>query len=190
MASTLDGRTALLIERYTPTAKRIAGYYKRRVPRSVLMEDLTAAAMGGLWDAIRLQPDVGEGFQWYVVVRIKGAVLDELRAQDWLPRRFRSSLKDGKTAPVRIAVEEMTREHLTSTSDVDDEAQRGTWARILIESMDDVLSHREKRVVFGHYFRGEKFRDMGKELGVSEPRVSQIHAVAIEKLRDVVPELL
>src|SRR4051812_1285862 len=80
-----------LLAQYEPLVRKIAGGFKRKLPRNVLREDLIAAGMGGLWDAIRRNPDgPTASFEWYVRVRVRGAILDELRAQDWLPRRARA----------------------------------------------------------------------------------------------------
>ncbi len=85
-------RAQCLLEEFTPLVRKIAGGFQRKLPRNVLREDLIAAGMSGLWDAIRRHPDGGdESFEWYVRVRIRGAILDELRAQDWLPRRARAA---------------------------------------------------------------------------------------------------
>ena len=94
-----------LLEEYTPLVRKIAGGFQRKLPRNVLREDLVAAGMSGLWDAIRRHGDTaGETFEWYVRVRVRGAILDELRAQDWLPRRARAaaanaSVESGEYVP-------------------------------------------------------------------------------------------
>jgi RNA polymerase sigma factor for flagellar operon FliA len=186
----MDQNVMDLLRRYSPMAKRVAKAFKRRVPYHVSVDDLLAAAMSGLWDAIRFHPEAGPGFEHYALVRIRGSIVDELRAQDWLPRRFRSSVKGGDRAPVFVGIDDMEKESFASSSNVEEEVYRGTWIRILMTSMDEVLNWTEKRIVFGHYIHGEKLRDIGKELGVSGPRVSQIRAAAIEKLRGVVPNLL
>src|SRR5688500_9588346 len=73
-----DPHTTHLLNEYTPLVHKIASGFQRRLPRNVLREDLVAAGMIGLWDAIRRhgeQPN--EGFAWYVRVRVRGAILDE-----------------------------------------------------------------------------------------------------------------
>src|SRR5436305_11624094 len=84
--------SAELLAQYEPVVRQIAGGFQRRLPRNVLRDDLIAAGMSGLWDAIRKHGVERSGnFDWYVRVRIRGAILDELRAQDWLPRRARAA---------------------------------------------------------------------------------------------------
>src|SRR6187401_1106368 len=80
-----------LITKYSSLVRQIAGGFQRKLPRNVLRDDLIAAGMSGLWDAVRKHGhEQTENFDWYVRVRIRGAILDELRAQDWLPRRARA----------------------------------------------------------------------------------------------------
>jgi RNA polymerase sigma factor for flagellar operon FliA len=55
--------------------------------------------------------------------------------------------------------------------------------RVLAAAVDR-LPNRERHIVAAHYFRGVKFKDLGVELGVSEPRVSQLHSRAMKRLRD------
>jgi len=49
----------------------------------------------------------------------------------------------------------------------------------------DLLPERERHIVASHYFRGVKFKDLGAELGVSEPRISQLHSRAIARLKEL-----
>src|SRR5580704_6104653 len=62
----------------------------RKLPPNVLRDDLVAAGTFGLVDALRKSADRGPAFDWYARIRIRGAVVDELRAQDWLTRRART----------------------------------------------------------------------------------------------------
>src|SRR5437762_2634782 len=74
--STPEGARLLAEDR--PVVLQIAGRFQRRLPRNVLRDDLVAAGMGGLWDAIvKHGSDRGESFDWYVRVRVRGAILDE-----------------------------------------------------------------------------------------------------------------
>ena len=49
----------------------------------------------------------------------------------------------------------------------------------------DQLPERERRIVSMHYFRGVKFKDLGEMLGVSEPRISQLHSRAMTRLKGI-----
>jgi len=100
----LPANAALLLEEFRPLVNKIAGGFQRRLPRHVLREDLVAAGMAGLWDAIRKHGEsADEGFEWYVRVRIRGAILDELRCQDWLSRRARAAAEaSGQSIPPHV----------------------------------------------------------------------------------------
>lgn len=77
----------LLIERHAPLVKRIAYHLLVRLPASVQVEDLLQAGMIGLLEASR-KYDGGKGasFETYAGIRIRGAMLDEVRKGDWVPR--------------------------------------------------------------------------------------------------------
>lgn len=183
----MDQNEATLLRQYSPMAKRIAHGFKRRLPASVEADDLLAAAMSGLWDAIRFHPEAGPGFDRYAAVRIRGAVLDELRCQDWLPRRHRAAVEEGSAVRVHVLYDvEESGGGMADPGDLEHDLSKRSIARRLITYLDHLMP-RERSVIVAHYFRGEKFRDIGIGMGVSEPRISQIHARAVEKLRAKVP---
>jgi RNA polymerase sigma factor for flagellar operon FliA len=76
-----------LIEKHAPLVKRIACHLINRLPASVQLEDLVQAGMIGLLEASR-NYDEGQGasFETYAGIRIRGAMLDEIRKNDWAPR--------------------------------------------------------------------------------------------------------
>jgi RNA polymerase sigma factor FliA len=76
-----------LVEQYAPLVKRIAYHLLGRLPASVQVEDLMQAGMIGLLEASR-KFDFGKGasFETYAGIRIRGAMLDEVRKGDWAPR--------------------------------------------------------------------------------------------------------
>jgi len=188
-------RAQRLLEEFTPLVRKIAGGFQRKLPRNVLREDLVAAGMSGLWDAIRRHPDGGdESFEWYVRVRIRGAILDELRAQDWLPRRARAAAEahagtDAYVPPpsvVRIDdVSEWEQNRCLADSSSSESAVAAKFTQESLVKAVDLLPERERHIVSSHYFRGVKFKDLGAELGVSEPRISQLHSRAIARLKEL-----
>jgi RNA polymerase sigma factor for flagellar operon FliA len=188
-------RAARLLEQFTPLVRKIAGGFQRKLPRNVLREDLIAAGMSGLWDAIRRHPDGGdESFEWYVRVRIRGAILDELRAQDWLPRRARAAAEanagtDAYMPPpsvVRIDdVSEWEQNRCLADASSSESAVAAKFTQETLVKAVDLLPERERHIVSSHYFRGVKFKDLGAELGVSEPRISQLHSRAIARLKEL-----
>ena len=80
-----------LIEQYLPLVRYHAERVWSRLPDEVDLDDLTSAGIFGLMDAIdAFDLDRGVKFETYCVPRIRGAMLDELRKMDWVPRLVRS----------------------------------------------------------------------------------------------------
>lgn len=76
-----------LVVRYAPLVKRIAYHLLSRLPPSVLVDDLIQAGMIGLLEASRnYDASQGASFETYAGIRIRGAMLDEIRRSDWVPR--------------------------------------------------------------------------------------------------------
>ena len=92
-----------LVERYLPLVKYNAERIWQRLPEGVDLDDLISAGVFGLMDAIDAF-DLGRGvkFETYCVPRIRGAMLDELRTMDWVPRLVRSKhtkLEEARKSP-------------------------------------------------------------------------------------------
>ena len=76
-----------LLKRHAPLVKRIAYHLGARLPASVLADDLIQAGMIGLLEAARNYDSTqGASFETYAGIRIRGAMLDELRKNDWAPK--------------------------------------------------------------------------------------------------------
>ncbi len=76
-----------LVENYAPLVKRIAHHLKGRLPDSVLVDDLIQSGMVGLLEAARnFEDGHGASFETFAGIRIRGAMLDDVRKQDWAPR--------------------------------------------------------------------------------------------------------
>lgn len=81
-----DNRDSMVL-RYAPLVKRIALYLKARLPPMVQVDDLVQAGMIGLMEAARNYEGLqGASFETYASIRIRGAMLDEIRSDDWAPR--------------------------------------------------------------------------------------------------------
>ena len=76
-----------IVERYGPLVKRIAHHLLARMPSSVMVEDLIQAGLIGLMEAAN-KYDVSKGasFETYAGIRIRGAMIDDVRRGDWAPR--------------------------------------------------------------------------------------------------------
>ena len=84
-----------LIVHYSPLVKYVAGRVGVGLPKNVDPSDLISYGMFGLIDAIdKFDPERGIKFETYAVNRIKGAILDELRALDWVPRSVRARARE------------------------------------------------------------------------------------------------
>lgn len=194
-----DLRAAQLLQQYAPLVRQIVGGFQRKLPRNVLRDDLIAAGMSGLWDAIRRQDgQCDESFEWYVRVRIRGAILDELRAQDWLPRRARAAAAEaqesGNTSiapPSVVRLEDVSeweqgRALGSSETSSSESAVHQKFVGEALARAVEQLPDRERHIVSMHYFKGIKFKDLGTQLGVSEPRISQLHSRAMKRLRALI----
>jgi RNA polymerase sigma factor for flagellar operon FliA len=79
------------LAKHLPMVRRIAGQMAAQLPASVDFSDLEQAGMIGLWDALdRGEMQSPAQFATYAAIRIRGAIYDELRKLDWLPRRSRA----------------------------------------------------------------------------------------------------
>lgn len=88
-----------LIAQHAPLVRRLALQLVARLPANVELDDLMQAGMMGLLDAVRryeVQDDAK--FETYATTRVRGAMIDELRSQDWLSRSARSKARDIEAA--------------------------------------------------------------------------------------------
>jgi RNA polymerase sigma factor for flagellar operon FliA len=87
-------REALILQ-YSPLVKFVAGRVAVGLPRNVDQADLVSNGVFGLIDAIdKFEPERGFKFETYAINRIKGSILDGLRALDWVPRSVRSRARE------------------------------------------------------------------------------------------------
>lgn len=92
-------REQMILEHY-PLVRRIAGRVARQLPPNVRVDDLVSAGVLGLISAVdRFDPDRPTPFKAYAKIRIHGAMIDELRQADWVPRSVRC--KFNRIASVR-----------------------------------------------------------------------------------------
>jgi RNA polymerase sigma factor FliA len=84
-----------LILHYAPLVKYVASRVATGLPSSVDQHDLVSYGMFGLIDALeKFEPGRGNKFETYAIPRIKGAIIDELRAMDWVPRSIRFKARE------------------------------------------------------------------------------------------------
>lgn len=179
---------------HMPLVQQVVARVQRRLPPNVLRDDLLAAGAIGLLDALRRSPQRGPQFEAYARIRIRGAVIDELRAQDWLPRRARTraARADEGVGPAAdrstiVGLYDLPEVQASSIVDesranpeeeVEQHSERAALERAVAQ-----LPEREASIVTWHYFEGVAFKEIATRLGVSEPRISQLHARAMGRLR-------
>ncbi len=92
-----------LLVKYLPLVKNVAGRMAMGFPKSVELSDLVNTGVIGLIEAFgNFDPERGVKFETYAVPRIRGAILDELRALDWVPRSTRAKSREIERALVRL----------------------------------------------------------------------------------------
>ncbi|WP_411886780.1 RNA polymerase sigma factor FliA [Polaromonas sp. YR568] len=95
----IDNCPSALLAQHAPLVRRLALQLIARLPASVELDDLIQVGMLGLLDAAeKYQDDQGAKFETYASQRIRGAMLDELRANDWVSRGLRKSSRSVSTA--------------------------------------------------------------------------------------------
>jgi len=92
-----------LVEQHLPLVKTVVNRVAMGLPAHVDTEDLYSAGLAGLLQAIRqYDPTAGTAFETYARVRIRGAVLDELRRMDWVPRSVHTKARKIQAVIQRI----------------------------------------------------------------------------------------
>ena len=157
-----------------------ASRINKRTPPNVAYDDLFAAGLVGLDDAIKkYDSKKNDNFKAYADIRICGAIYDEMRDMSWATRWY--MLKNKKTG---IAIREMT-----SYSEVFEKPVSVTKQRYMIGRSADLerafneLSMRERKVLLMYYHDELKMWEIAKLFGVAESRISQICLGAIESLK-------
>ncbi len=92
-----------LLARYLPLVRNVAGRMALGFPKSVELPDLVSTGVIGLIEAFKnFDPERGVKFETFAVPRIRGAILDELRSLDWVPRSTRAKARDIDRATTRL----------------------------------------------------------------------------------------
>jgi RNA polymerase sigma factor for flagellar operon FliA len=92
-----------LLNHYIPLVRNVAGRMALGFPKSVELNDLISTGMIGLIEALKnFDPERGVKFETFAVPRIRGAILDELRSLDWVPRSTRAKAREIDRSTVRL----------------------------------------------------------------------------------------
>lgn len=102
---TAQGQTnkEALVNQHAPLVKRIAHHLMGRLPPSISVDDLIQAGMIGLLDAAgQYDQSQGASFETYASIRIRGAMIDELRRNDWAPKSVHRKARDLSAAMQQV----------------------------------------------------------------------------------------
>jgi RNA polymerase sigma factor for flagellar operon FliA len=204
-----------ILRRHGALVDRIARRIAARSGHAVSAEDLWSAGALGLIDAAhRFDPARDVRFETFAEHRIRGAMIDELRRMDHLPRRLRAQVERVAVARGRLgqrlgrepAAHEVAEEVGLDPEDVeglaalaqpqlpvkldlpdlraapDARLADAETQRALAEAVAS-LPDRLQTLLALHYTEGLTYREIAQVLGVSQPRVCQLHAEAVERLR-------
>lgn len=226
----VESRDALIVQ-YLFLVKFVVGKLGMQYPGHIKLEDLYSSGVTGLIRAVeKYDPSKNTKFESYAILLIKGAIIDELRELDWIPRSIHQKANQFALAQdalqqqlgrspsdlelsryLGISEEELdTLLHrirpavlipLDAESFVDEDsspmseripdthaqtsfeiAHRNEF-NLLLEKAIAELPPQERDVLTLYYYEDLMLKEIGKVLGVSESRVSQIHTKALLKLR-------
>jgi RNA polymerase sigma factor for flagellar operon FliA len=223
-----------LILHYAPLVTAVAGRVGMRLPAMVEQADLVSYGMFGLIDAIeKYEPGRAVKFETYASSRIRGAIIDELRAMDWIPRSVRTKARavDRAYAELESQLHRVpTESEVASRLQIDVRELRALFTQLstvnvaaldellgagedrgdrlslldtlgddrtpdpensfeaqetkfLLARAIDQLGEREKLVLVLYYYEGMTLAEIGRVLGVTESRISQMHTAAMLRLR-------
>lgn len=225
-------RDELIVE-HLPLVRHIAGRLAVRLSAAVSAEDLEGWGVFGLIEAVeKYDPAQGTEFKTYAYYRIRGAILDELRRQSWVPRSLWQKLQ--RINEVREQLEREGGQSVTESdlagalglSPQEYGQLSGHFYRISLASLDDMrfspdgepitwgdviedrhgadpleplleeenradliraigrLEERDRLILALYYQDGLTLKELGRVLGVTESRTCQLHARAINRLRE------
>jgi RNA polymerase sigma factor for flagellar operon FliA len=199
---------------YAPLVRNIAQRLRSELGLASDLEDLVAFGFQGLLEArARFDADRGVRFDSFAYYRIRGAVLDGVRAMAYLPRRAHARVKAAEAAdavaeevgerraahPVAVdaagelseAVARIATGWVLATvghGDVDETTPEVTAQRrsesARLRAAVARLPERERKLIEGHYFDERRFDHVAEELGVSKSWGSRLHGKALSRLRD------
>ncbi len=167
----------------------------RRIPLGAApRQDLEAAALCGLVDALnRKGSRTPEEFEWYARVRVRGAIMDELRKRDWAPRRVRARIRrereegTGGSEPFVVMLDSEAVDRLPAQNGGQSplELYEERSERLALRRAIARLSERDGTVLRMHYLDSIPFKDIAAKLNVTQARVSQLHTRALHALRGI-----
>jgi RNA polymerase sigma factor for flagellar operon FliA len=178
-------RDALIVH-YSPLVKYVAGRVAVGLPQNVDQADLVSYGIFGLIDAIeKFDLDRGFKFETYAIARIKGAIIDELRSIDWVPRSVRAKARSLEKAYAKLESKlhrTPTDAELAEELGVSDGQLQQTFSQISfigLVALDETLS--------GAGERGETM-SLGDTVADSDP--GPVAAYEVEEMRQILADAI
>jgi RNA polymerase sigma factor for flagellar operon FliA len=218
-------REKLILE-YVHIVKYVAGRVSVHIGNHMDFEDILSYGIFGLIDAIdKFDYLKGVKFETYASLRIRGAIIDNIRKLDWVPRTLRVRNKQLESAYAELeselsrqptereladkldvtedeAVDMIKKSSIMSLVSFDEYIEQNHEAPVLTDNDSDPerameaaeakrmlaesimkLTEKQQIVINLYYFEEMTLKEISAVMGVSESRVSQIHAAAVLKLR-------
>ena len=222
----IDMSIDALVNKHATLVKRIAYHLVNRLAGNVDVDDLIQAGMIGLLEAAgNYEPAKGANFETFAGIRIRGAMLDEVRRSDWTPRSVHQKLRqvteatrnvearighDARDADVAeemgLSIDEYHKVLRDATCarlfSLEQSQEESGYAQPIGEIAPSPFAHtsreafredlaravsklpeREALLLSLYYVDELNLKEIGKVLGVSESRASQIHSKAVVRLR-------
>lgn len=178
-------RTDHELEQWRPLVWMVVNRVAAKMPPSVAPDDLFSAGFLGLMAAKqKYDPSQGASFKTYAYHRIRGAVLDELRRMDPLPRSQRESAKrEGRQPPRFLGLPCDEDGQASIASEELGDSVEGDDTKAALRREMERLPEKMRIVMESYYQKGLKMREIASLMGLTESRVSQIHSNAIARLR-------
>lgn len=185
---TNTGRDQLIVE-YAPLIKYIAQKIAARLPANIELDDLISSGVIGLMDAIdKYDSSRDNKFKTYAEFRIRGAILDELRAQDWVPRSVREKAKQLERAYSKIEQEkgrQATDDEICTNLGINQQEFNDMLTQVRcvsLLSVDDIsnLSKADKRSIHGI---GEN--DLRTPTPFNEVSLAHLKKMIADSIRDL-----
>jgi len=175
-----------LIEAYLPTVKSIAERLKLKLPESVDIDDLFSAGILGLMDAIdKFEPERGVRFETYCAQRIRGAILDDLRRNDWVPRMIRTKSNWLDRTKAELAGElgrEPVDEELAARLKLSLDDYYGMLEELDVKAQISIEGHTSDKADDSDHLRIEMLADKKRESALSVLHRNEVRENAVKGL--------
>lgn len=193
---TEENRNAL-VTHYQPYLRHIAVKVGHTLPPNANydIDDLVNYGFFGLLQAIdKFEPERGLNFTTFAPLRITGAIRDGLRNEDWVPRLERVKQARGEVEPVLMkSFESFRYRNRSQIDDGDDSAEcdpgeEGHAAdrmefNDLLRAVMRGFSKIERLIFIGYHVEGQRMHEIGRDLNLSESRISQMHSDLMVRVR-------